>query len=341
MERIGLAARWHGASDLRVEPQAVLDPGPGQALVRMLASGICGSDVHAVRGTFNLWTPPVTLGHEGVGVVEQIGGGDAPAAVGDIVSVCPSVSCGMCYQCREGEELLCSRRSAHLGAFADYCTVPVAALYGLPLGTTWRTAVFVEPLACVLHALSLSGVRPGEWLGVVGGGTIGQLIVQVARQHGAHVLLSEPDAARREIGTQLGADVVLDPLATDLVAESRRLTAGVGMDRVVEAVGRPDTVTQAIQLARRGGSVVVMGVAAPDAEITVRPYDLYQRQLTLRGSFIRNFDFQRAVRLLGRLELERLVTATFALDEIHAAIDNVAAGHGLKTVVVTAAGRSA
>lgn len=341
MERVGLAARWHGASDLRVERQSVGDPGPGQAVVRMLASGICGSDVHAVRGSFNLWEPPLTLGHEGVGIVELVGEGHVPAAVGDMVSVCPSVSCGVCYQCREGEELLCSRRSAHLGAFADYCTVPSAALYSLPKGTSWRSAVFVEPLACVLHALSLSGLRPGEWVGVVGGGTIGQLLVQAARLLGAHVLLSEPNASRRELGGVLGADVVIDPQATDVVSEARRLTSDVGLDRAIEAVGLPATLTQAIQMTRRGGSVVAMGVSARDAEITIRPYDLYERQLTLRGSFIRNFDYQRSVRLLDRLQLERLVTAEFDLENIHDAIDNVACGLGLKTVVVTSAGRLA
>jgi L-iditol 2-dehydrogenase len=340
VERVGVAARWHGASDLRVERQIVGDPAPGQAVVRMLASGICGSDVHAVRGTFNLWTPPVTLGHEGVGIVEAVGDGYSPAGVGAMVSVCPSVSCGLCYQCREGEELLCSRRSAHLGAFADYCTVPLAALYPLPLGTSWRAAVFVEPLACVLHSLSLTGLRPGEWVGVVGGGTIGQLLVQVARQLGAHVLLSEPDATRRTLGVALGADAVVDPLTADVVSEAFRLTSGVGLDRVIEAVGSTTTVAQAVRMARRGGSIVVMGVAARDAELSISPYELYERQLTLRGSFIRNFDFQRSVRLLDRLELERMVTAEFDLEDIREAIDNVASGRGLKTVVVTSAARA-
>jgi D-arabinitol dehydrogenase (NADP+) len=106
---------------------------------------------------------------------------------------------------------------------------------------------------------------------------------------------------------------------------------------VLEAVGRPVTVQQAMQMARRGGTVVVMGVADRAAEIPIRPYDLYERQLTLRGSFIRNFDFQRAVRLLGRLELESLVTAEFGLERLNEAIDTVRAGKGLKTVVVTSA----
>jgi L-iditol 2-dehydrogenase len=339
--REGWAARWYGGSELRLERQSVVSPAPGQAVVRMVASGICGSDVHAVRGDFQLWPPPITLGHEGVGIVDQLGEGFTPASRGQMVSVCPSVSCGVCYQCREGEELLCTNRKAHLGAFADYCVVPLSALYPLPEGVSWRAGVFTEPLACVLHAVGLAGVRPGHWVGVVGGGTMGMLLVQVARQHGAHVLLSEPDDSRRALGATVGADVAVDPDASDVIEEAHRATGGVGLDCVIEAVGSPATVQQAMQMARRGGHVVVMGVADRTAEMVVRPYDLYERQLTVRGSFIRNFDFQRAVRMLDRLQLESLVTAEFPLREINQAIDHVAGGRGLKTVVVTSAATAA
>jgi len=337
MDRSGLAARWHGQGDLRLERVAVPDPLPGHALVRMVASGVCGSDVHAVHGDFALWTPPVTLGHEGVGVVEQVGDGPSPASVGEFVSVCPSVSCGVCYQCREGEELLCTRRSAHLGAFAEYCTVPSAALYPLPPATPWKAAVFVEPLACVLHAAHLSGLRPGEWLGVIGGGTIGMLLVQVGRQHGAHVLLSEPDPVRRQLGADLGADVVVDPATSDVREAALEATLGIGLDRVIEAVGTPPTISQAITAARRGGTITVMGVSSRASELSISPYELYERQLTLRGSFIRQFDFQRSVRMLDRLQLERLVTAQYPLERVHDAIAAVAEGRGLKTVVVSSA----
>ncbi len=337
MERTGLAGIWYGRADLRVEPQVVGAARPGRAIVRMLASGVCGSDVHAVHGDFNLWTPPVILGHEGVGIVEELGEGIAPAAVGQLVAVCPSVSCGVCYHCREGEELLCSHRSAHLGAFADYGDVPLAALYPLPAGVSWRAGIFTEPLSAALHAITLADIKPGEWVGIVGGGAVGMLLLQLAHQSGANVLLSEPEPQRREIARRLGAEVVVDPRADDVVAAAFEATGGIGMDRVVEAVGRPATVQQAMQMTRRGGTVVVMGVADRSSEIPIRPYDLYERQLTLRGSFIRNFDFQRAVRLLGRLELESLVTAEFGLEQLNEAIDTVAAGKGLKTVVVTSA----
>ena len=154
----------------------------------------------------------------------------------------------------------------------------------------------------VAYAITLADVKQGEWVGVVGGGAVGMLLMQLAHQKGANVLLSEPEEERRKIALRLGAVVVVDPRAEDVVAAALAATGGIGLDRVLEAVGRPATVQQAMQMARRGGTVVVMGVADRTAEIPIRPYDLYERQLTLRGSFIRNFDFQRAVRLLGRLE---------------------------------------
>jgi threonine dehydrogenase-like Zn-dependent dehydrogenase len=202
---------------------------------------------------------------------------------------------------------------------------------------TWRAGIFTEPLSAALHAVTLADIKPGEWVGVVGGGAVGMLLLQLAHQRGANVLLSEPEAERRAIARRLGAEVVVDPRADDVVNAACEATDGVGLDRVLEAVGRPATVQQAMQMARRGGTVVVMGVADRTAELPIRPYDLYERQLTLRGSFIRNFDFQRAVRLLGRLELESLVTAEFGLEQLNEAIDTVRAGKGLKTVVVTSA----
>lgn len=338
MDSDGLVARWYGGSDLRLEREPVREPGPGQALVRMIASGICGSDVHALRGDLTIWNPPIILGHEGVGVVEMIGPGLAPARVGQTVAVGPSTSCGICYNCREGEELMCTNRVAHLSGFAEYALVPSSQLYPIAEDVSWRAGIFTEPLACVLHAISLSDLRPGEWMGIVGGGAIGMLLLQVALKSGAKVLMSEPDADRRALGMELGATVTLDPTTDDIVAEALRVTNGIGMDRVIEAVGSSATVSQAIQLARRGGSVVVMGVSSRDTEVTFKPFELYARQLTLRGSFIRNFDFQRAVRMLDRLQLERLLTDDFDLADIHKAVAHVAAGRGLKTAIVMSKG---
>ena len=325
-------ARWYGPGDFRLEQREVRQPGPAEALVHVLANGVCGSDVHAVFGDLALWEPPLTLGHEGVGVVEEIGERVHNACTGDLVAVAPSTSCGSCFHCREGEELLCLRRVVHDGMLADYCTVPDAALFPLPKGIGWQAGIFAEPLSSALHAVTLANVRQGEWLAVIGGGPMGLLITQLGRLAGARVVVSETQRERRALALQLGADAAIDPVK-GFLDQVRDLTGGLGADRVIEAVGTARAVQDAISAARRGGTVVIMGVADRDAEVPLRPYELYLRQLTLRGSFIRQFDFQRAVRLLPRLQLELLVTDEFPLAQTFEALKHVRERRGIKTVV--------
>jgi 2-desacetyl-2-hydroxyethyl bacteriochlorophyllide A dehydrogenase len=324
-----LVARWYGGTDLNLEESPVREPGPGEVLVRMLASGVCGTDVHALDGEFNLWPTPLVLGHEGVGIVEETAvEGLEP---GRLVAIAPSTSCGSCFHCREGEELLCRARTVIAGSFAEWSTPPGGAVYPVPDGVGWRKAVLTEPLSCALHAAALAGIRPGHRVAIVGGGTMGILAMLVATASGADTIVSEPSAERREIALALGAGEVVDP--ADLVDAAAELTDGVGVDAAIEAVGAAVTAAQAIELPRRGGTIVLMGVAPRAAEVSIRPYDLYERELTIRGSFIRRYEFQQALRLLGRLPVERLVTDVFALSQLHAALDHVAARRGLKTVV--------
>jgi threonine dehydrogenase-like Zn-dependent dehydrogenase len=295
---------------------------------------MCASDVHAVRGTFRLWPPPIVLGHEAVGVVEAVGDGVTSAARGQMVALSTSISCGSCFHCREGEELLCPQRRLYLGGFAEYALAPSAILYATPAGVTWKAAVLAEPVTCVLHACGRLGLRPGELVAVIGGGTMGLLAVQLCSLMGAAVVVSEPNAERRELAVALGARVAADPATEDLTLLGRGLTGGVGFDRVLEAVGTPGTVEQSLACVRRGGTVVLMGVADREARVTVSPYDLYSREVTIRGSFIRTFEFQRAVRLLPRLVLEPLVTHEFPLERIEEAVANVEARRGVKTIVL-------
>lgn len=331
--RSTLVARWYGGGDLRLERSPLRPPRTGELLVRMLASGVCGSDVHALDGSFTLWPTPLVLGHEGVGVVEQGGAGVEGLEPGRMVAIAPSSSCGSCFHCREGEELLCARRVVIAGAFSEYCTVPANVVYPVPDGVGWRSAVLTEPLSCAIHATALAGIRPGEWTAVVGAGTMGLLTLLVARAMGSRVLVCEPRAERRARALELGADAALDPSRDDIEQIALELSEGIGVDRAIEAAGTAASVSQAIALPRRGGTVVLMGVAARETEVSIRPYELYERELTVRGSFIRRYEFQRALRLLERLSLESLVSDIFPLAELHAALDHVAAQRGLKTVV--------
>ncbi len=190
------------------------------------------------------------------------------------------------------------------------------------------------PLSCCLHTISLAGIRPGDTVGVVGGGTIGLLLLQLALKSGARrVLVSEPNVAKREMAHTLGAHLTIDPHTEDLQKAASELTQGRGVDIALEAVGAKQTVIDALRLPRRGGTVVLMGVASPSTEVVLRPFDMFERELTIKGAYIREFEFQRAVALLRELQLESLISDRFPLNRAAEAVDNVRSGRGIKTVV--------
>jgi 2-desacetyl-2-hydroxyethyl bacteriochlorophyllide A dehydrogenase len=325
---------WYGGHDLRLEERETPALGPDDVLIEVVACGVCGTDVHTLEDHFPVYKPPKPLGHETAGIVRAVGTNVADVRPGDAVALDTSVPCGTCFYCREGQPFLCLRRSSYTAGFADLQVVPAAVAYRLPPGVPVELGIFAEPLSCCLHALERSGMRPGERAAIVGGGAIGQILASLVRAAGASlVVVSDPEPGRREMAVARGADRAVDPLAEDLEAEVKGLTDGLGVDVAFEVVGRAETVRDCLRLPRRGGTVVLVGVAPPMAEVVMRPYEIYERELTIRGSFIRSNTFQRAVSLLGRLDLAPLISHRFALPQVAAAIANVRERRGMKTLV--------
>jgi 2-desacetyl-2-hydroxyethyl bacteriochlorophyllide A dehydrogenase len=329
-----LCAVWYGKHDLRLERRPVPALGPRDVLVEVAVCGICGTDVHIVEGEYPLVKPPRVLGHEFSGTVRDTGSGVTTVASGDRVAIDPTLSCGGCFYCRLGLPLMCENRVSHHGGLGEFVVLPEQTVYPLPKDLSLEVAALAEPLSCCLHTLSLSGIRPGDSVAVVGAGTIGLMLLQLARRAGAtRVLVSEPSPAKREMASRLGADVVVDPLHEDLQTAARDMSGGHGVDVALEAVGARQTVIDAIALPRRGGTVVLMGVASPTTEVPLRPFDMFERELTIKSAYIREFEFQRTLELLPVLELQGLVTDRFALSKAVEAVANVKSGHGIKTVV--------
>ena len=192
----------------------------------------------------------------------------------------------------------------------------------------------VENVNTCVHAVDQAELSPGDTVAVVGGGPIGLTLVQVARIAGASlVLLSEPNELRRELGRELGADTVVDPTDEDPGEIVRQMTGDLGADIVFEAVGLPQTVEQSLHLVRRGGTVVLVGVCTPEATATFSPFDLFWREITLRGALGPGLSFERAVRLLPKLSVEKLLTHEFDLNHIHQAISHRRTGQGIKSFV--------
>jgi len=315
------AAVLHGPRDLRVEALGDLVPGPGEAVVRVVAVGLCGTD-------YRIWTGerpvayPLVMGHEFIGHVLAVGAGVDNVRVGEKVAVEPNYSCGACALCREGNRNLCLSRTAVGidvdGGLAEQARLPARVCWPAPRELSDDQLLLAEPLAVVTRAVGRSEPRAGETAAVLGVGTLGLLAVQVLKARGLSVLAVGRTEARLDVARALGADAVAAanaaaPEATPR-ASARALSGREGVDVVIETAGTPEAVGQAIELARPGGRVVLTGL--PHAPSSVEFFWVVRRELSLLGSMIYQTEFPEAIRLLadGKVRTERLLTHRFPLE---------------------------
>src|SRR6202171_4681874 len=217
-----LCAVWHGKHDLRLERRPVPALGTRDVLLEVALCGVCGTDVHIVEGEYPLVKPPRVLGHEFSGTVRGVGSGVTSVHPGARVAVDPTLSCGACFYCRQGLPLMCENRVSHHGGLGEFVVLPEQTVYPLPASVSLVVAALAEPLSCCLHTIDLAGIRPGASVAVVGAGTIGLMLLQLARRAGAtRILVSEPSSVKRDIARRLGADVLVDPLHEDVQAAAR------------------------------------------------------------------------------------------------------------------------
>jgi L-iditol 2-dehydrogenase len=289
------AVQLRGVNDIAVVGVSDPQPKAGEVLVRVLVAGICGTDRHLYKGEFPC-APPVTLGHEFCGEVVAVGDG-VTLPVGARIACDPNIACGSCDQCLRGRVNLCARNIAigihRDGGFADYATLP--AHRALTVGDLdAEVAAFAEPLACTLHGLDLGAPQPGERVVVLGGGVIGLLAVQLARNAGAEVVLVTRHADKRQLAEGLGARA-----AAATLAEAMSLMPS-GADLVLECAGVAETVEMAPNLTRAGGRIVILGVLPKGEKVRIEPFDLLFREIQLLHSFINPFTQSRAIAMLQR-----------------------------------------
>ncbi|MBI5446325.1 MAG: 2,3-butanediol dehydrogenase [Deltaproteobacteria bacterium] len=326
------AAKWFARKEVRVvnvpEPPA---PPKGWVKVKVHACGICGSDLHEyLAGPIFIPTSPhpltghsgaVTLGHEFSGDIAEVGPGVANFKAGDRVTGDACQYCGECYYCKRNLYNLCTKIAFTglmiEGAFAEYVNVPAYTLYKLPDSVSYDAGALVEPLAVGIHAMRQGNVLQGDSVVIVGAGTIGLVNLVAARAAGASQVISiEKARARKELAKQLGATMVLDPSEVDVIAEVQKATGGLGADVSIECVGHKVTGPLAIDLARKAGTVVIVGIFEEPSEYNF--FNITATEKKIVGSLAYAGEFDAAISLLadGRINPEPLITGRIKLDDI-------------------------
>lgn len=301
------------------------DVGPEDLLVRVRACGVCGSDVHGYDGSSGRRIPPLVMGHEAAGVVEQIGANVAGFAPGDRVTFDSTVYCGQCFFCRQGRVNLCDNRMVlgvscgdyrRHGAFAEYVAVPYRIAYQLPDGLSFEQAALVEAVSVAVHAVNRTPIALGSSVVVVGAGMIGLLVIQAARAAGAGTIIAIDLAEERlQLAAQLGADHTINSGLEDAIAAVTALTEGRGAAHAFEVVGATATIHMAIAATRKGGHVTLVGNLAPQVELPLQA--VVTRELSLRGSCASSGEYPACLELMARgaIEVTPLITAAVPLSE--------------------------
>lgn len=320
------SAVWNGQDRILLQTRPKPTAGPGDICVRVEASGICGTDVHVAAGEYPLARPGVVIGHEFAGTIVELGPGVASFALGDRVAIDPNIPCRTCQACHNARPHLCERPQglgvSRDGGMTQFMVCPASQAYQVPAGLPIEAASLAEPLACALHAVDRAALRSGETALVLGAGPIGILCAALLVAAGAmRVFVSEPDATRRARVSLFGAE----PLLPDAVPPG-------AADVVLECVGRAETMRASVEAVRPGGTVVWVGVAPPDVEVAINPYDLFRREITIRGTYTNPYTMDRALAVLnsGRIDWQAIITHRFPLKQFDAAWTAHCSGAGLK-----------
>jgi L-iditol 2-dehydrogenase len=300
-------------------------PAPDELLIRVAACGICGSDVHGYDGSTGRRIPPIVMGHEAAGIVAATGSSVTAFKPGDRVTFDSTVYCGACDFCLHGAINLCDNRQVigvscgeyrRAGAFAELLTIPARIAYLLPENLSFAEAAMLEAVSVALHGVAVSQMIGEETVLVIGAGMIGLLLLQAARAAGSsRVFVSDVDPTRLKLAADLGADQTIQASGSPLIEEILRLTGGRGVDIVLEAVGRDETIATGIDCVRKGGTVTLVGNISP--QVTLPLQKVVSRQIRLQGSCASSGEYPQAMQLIaeGKIKVAPLITAVAPLSD--------------------------
>ncbi|WP_113719064.1 zinc-dependent alcohol dehydrogenase [Arthrobacter dokdonensis] len=332
------AATYNGSRTFgTVEPVSV-PPRAGEVQIAVSYTGLCGTDLHIFHGDMDARVNmPAIIGHEMSGVIAAVGEGVTKWAVGQPVTVMPTLSCGECAACRRGHSHICHKLDFvgidSAGSLQNYWNVPAKIVVALPGDLALDEAALIEPTAVAVHDVRRSRLAAGEFVVVIGGGPVGQLIASVALQRGARVVLVELDPARRAIAQEWGINAI-DPREQDLVDLVVEETDGAGADVAFEVSGSAAGVNSAVEVLTTRGRLVMVAIHPKPKEIDLHRF--FWRELEMFGARLyQREDFEEAVRLVadGSIPARRLISRVVQLDNVQEGFLALESGGNMKVLV--------
>lgn len=302
-------------------PQA----GPEDVLVRIKACAICGSDVHGMDGSTGRRIPPVIMGHEASGIIEEAGGNVSDFLPGDRVTFDSTIYCGKCHYCRQGKINLCNNRRVlgvscgdyrQNGAFAEFVAVPAHILYPLPDKVSFERAAMVEPLSIALHALKNSPVTLNDTAVVVGAGMIGLLVIQLLKLAGcSRIIAVDLDRNKLDLALSLGATCCFKADEADVKEEVYKITNGRGADAAFEAVGITAAVKTALSSLKKGGSLTLIGNRSPAVELPLQT--VVTGEISLHGTCASAGEYDACLDMIARnvVNVDAFISAVAPLEQ--------------------------
>lgn len=315
------AAVLEAVKKLAVKDIPKPEPGSKEILVKVKTCGICGTDIKLYDGKYTA-KMPVVLGHEYSGEVVETGKDVRGIKLGDRVVPDPNESCGACNWCRQAKPCFCNDLAAYGvlkdGGFAEYAMVGEKGAYVIPEGLDYESASFTEPVSCAVHCIDRASIATGESVLIIGGGAMGQILLQLAKTSGAGelIMVSRSDW-KLELAKKFGATKVINA-RDNVLKKTLDLTDGSGVDVVIEAVGTTETIEEAISLAKKSGRIVIFGFAPEGEKAGFIPFDVLSKELTIMGSWVNPYTFPRALDILagGKVDVKTLISLKLPLDNI-------------------------
>jgi len=316
-------------------------PKSGQVLVKVKASGVCGSDVDGYLGHHPMMKWPLIMGHEASGIIAGLGAGVEGVKIGDPVAIEPFFPCKKCTACLRGKYNLCVdlKITGHQvpGTFAEYTIADAGFVHRKPDTVSFEEAAIAEPASGSLHAVERCNLRLGDFVAIVGSGTMGFLAMQHALNKGTEVTVIDNDSKKLDLAREMGAQHVVNPAKEDAREIIQRLTKGTGADCVIEAVGIPETLASTISLVKRGGTIMLIGWSGNATD----PFNLTSLtldELTVLGTLGFAHDFPVALRLMseGKLKIKPLLSHRIPLEKVEDGIRLLKShADGVRKIIVT------